>query len=55
MLTLDQATLLEQDERLLHPMQNPAAHANPVIVESGHGVWLHTADGREILDGLAGL
>ncbi|MCB0092556.1 MAG: aspartate aminotransferase family protein [Caldilineaceae bacterium] len=55
MLTVDQATLLEQDERLLHPMQNPAAHANPVIVESGHGVWLHTADDREIIDGLAGL
>ncbi len=48
-------TLLEQDKHMLHPMYHPANHQNPLVVESAEGVYLHTADGRTLLDGLAGL
>lgn len=48
--------LLEQDRaHMLHPLHHPSAHASPLIFESGHGVWLRTIDGREVIDGLAGL
>ncbi len=50
------ATLLQRDqEHLLHPLHHPSAHANALIFESGHGVWLRDVDGREYIDGLAGL
>jgi adenosylmethionine-8-amino-7-oxononanoate aminotransferase len=53
---MNQATLLEQDrEHLLHPLHHPAAHESPLIIESGHGVWLRAVDGKEYIDGLAGL
>ena len=53
---LNQATLLEQDrQHLLHPLHHPSAHEAPLIIESGHGVWLRTVDGKEYIDGLAGL
>jgi adenosylmethionine-8-amino-7-oxononanoate aminotransferase len=52
----DQKTWLERDQQhLLHPLQHPTAHQNPLIIESGHGIWLRTVDGREVIDGLAGL
>jgi adenosylmethionine-8-amino-7-oxononanoate aminotransferase len=48
--------LLEKDrEHLLHPQYHPSAHESPLIFESGHGVWLRTVDGKELIDGLAGL
>jgi putrescine aminotransferase len=51
-----QTTWLEKDQaHLLHPLHHPSALEAPLIIDSGHGVWLHTVDGREILDGLAGL
>jgi adenosylmethionine-8-amino-7-oxononanoate aminotransferase len=46
---------LEQDKNLLHPLHHPSAHQNPLIIESAQGIWLKTVDGREIMDGLAGL
>lgn len=46
---------LEQDKNLLHPLHHPSAHQNPLIIESAQGVWLKTVEGREIMDGLAGL
>lgn len=53
---IDQAALIEQDQRhLLHPLHHPDAHRAPVIVESGRGIWLKAVDGREYIDGLAGL
>ena len=53
---MDRTALLEQDrQHLLHPLHYPSAHENPLVIESGHGVWLRTTDGREYLDGLAGL
>jgi len=49
------AELLERDRALLHPLHHPSAHQNPFIFASGHGVWMRTTDGKEVLDGLAGL
>lgn len=45
----------EQDKRQLHPMQHPSTHTNPLVIERGEGVYLYTADGRKILDAMAGL
>ncbi|GJQ51741.1 MAG: aspartate aminotransferase family protein [Anaerolineaceae bacterium] len=49
------ANWLEKDKRQLHPVYHPSSHANAMVVERGEGVWLYTADGRKILDGMAGL
>ena len=52
----DQTSLLERDrQHLIHPLHHPSAHTAPVIIESGHGVWLRTVEGKEYIDGLAGL
>ena len=51
----DHATLIEQDKRQLHPLHHPSRAENPAMVTSGEGVWLHTSDGKRILDGMAGL
>ncbi len=49
-------TLLERDRRhLLHPLHHPTAHEQPLILESGAGIWLRTVDGKRYIDGLAGL
>ena len=53
---LSHTELLEQDQAyLLHPLHHPSAHENPLIFESGHGVWMRTTEGKEVIDGLAGL
>jgi adenosylmethionine-8-amino-7-oxononanoate aminotransferase len=52
---IDNATLQEQDKHQLHPLQHPNTHTNPLVIERGEGVYLYTADGRKILDGMAGL
>jgi len=52
---VDNATLQEQDKRQLHPLQHPKTHTDPLVIERGEGVYLYTADGRKILDGMAGL
>ncbi len=46
---------IERDKTVLHPLQHPSAHQDPLIVESGHGIWIRTIDGREFIDGLSGL
>jgi adenosylmethionine-8-amino-7-oxononanoate aminotransferase len=52
----DQATWLERDQRfMLHPLHYPAAHQAPLIIESGQGIYLRTVEGKEYIDGLAGL
>ncbi len=53
--TLDHQTLLEQDKRQLHPLHHPLRHSDPLIVDRAEGVWLHTTDGRDVLDAMAGL
>ncbi len=52
---MELTTILEHDQKLLHPLHHPSAHASPLVIESGHGVWLRTVDGREVIDGMAGL
>lgn len=52
---LNPTALLEKDQHMLHPLHHPSAHQAPLIIESGQGVWLRTVDGKEYIDGLAGL
>ena len=48
--------LLEKDHaHFLHPLHHPSTTAAPLIFESGHGIWLKTVEGKEYIDGLAGL
>src|SRR5579864_8721808 len=48
--------LLESDRRfLVHPLHHPEDHKAPLLVTEGKGAMLHLDDGREIIDGLAGL
>src|SRR6267143_7033400 len=48
--------LLESDRRfLVHPLHHPEDHKAPLLVEEGRGAMLHLADGRQVIDGLAGL
>ncbi len=54
-MNLDHATLIEQDKKQLHPLQHPSRHSNPAMVGKGSGVYLHTTDGRQILDAMSGL
>lgn len=52
----DYEQLLKQDQAsLLHPLHHPSALQSPLIITSGKGIWLRTVDGREYIDGLAGL
>ncbi len=50
---IDHQTLIEQDRALLHSHHFPANHRDPLIVERAERVWLHTTDGRKILDAMA--
>ena len=56
---MQQATrteFLERDQRhLIHPIHSRSVHANGHVWVSGHGAVLVDADGKEYLDGLAGL
>jgi putrescine aminotransferase len=48
--------LLDSDRRfLVHPLHHPEEHKAPLLVEEGRGAMLHLADGRQVIDGLAGL
>lgn len=54
MSTLDML-LAQDDAHLLHPLQQAASHAQPLVVESAQGIYVYTADGRRLIDGLSGL
>ncbi|MGB0387748.1 MAG: aspartate aminotransferase family protein [Ardenticatenaceae bacterium] len=54
-MNLDHTTLIEQDKKQLHPLQHPSRHSNPAMVGKGCGIYLHTTDGRQILDAMSGL
>jgi putrescine---pyruvate transaminase len=48
--------LIEKDQaHFLHPLHHPSTVQTPMIFESGHGIWLRTVEGKEYIDGLAGL
>jgi adenosylmethionine-8-amino-7-oxononanoate aminotransferase len=55
MALLDHAAIREQDKAQLHPLQHPKTHGDPLVIARAEGVYLHTADGRTLLDGMAGL
>lgn len=50
---IDHQTLVEKDRALIHSHHFPPNHHDPLIVESAERVWLHTTDGRKILDCMA--
>ena len=52
---LSESILQEFDTHQLHPLQHPSTHANAMVVERADGVYLHTPEGRKVLDGMAGL
>ena len=54
-MTTHEINWVEKDKKQLHPVYHPKSHANPLVIERGEGVWLYTADGQKILDGMAGL
>jgi putrescine---pyruvate transaminase len=48
--------ILEKDQaHFLHPLHHPSTTQSPLIFESGHGIWLRTVEGKEYIDGMAGL
>ena len=55
MTDYNHTTLIEQDKKQLHPLHHPSRADNPAMIERGDGVYLHTTDGKKILDGMAGL
>lgn len=55
MTSPNRVALLEQDRKQLHPLYHPNFHRNPLIIERAEGVYLHTSEGKKILDGMAGL
>ncbi|HYM69993.1 MAG TPA: aspartate aminotransferase family protein [bacterium] len=53
----DETQLLLQEDRrhLIHPLHHPKDHEHPLLIVEGRGAMLKDADGREYIDGLAGL
>jgi len=50
------AELLREDQQhLIHPLHHPQDHERPLLIVEGRGAMLADADGREYIDGLAGL
>ena len=48
--------LIQEDRRhLIHPLHFPKDHEHPILLVEGHGAILKDAEGREYIDGLAGL
>lgn len=48
-------TLAKQDQRLIHPMHHPDAYQDTSYFEHAEGIYLHTTDGRKVIDGMSGL
>jgi adenosylmethionine-8-amino-7-oxononanoate aminotransferase len=54
--TRDAQMLIASDRRhLIHPLHHPLDHQAPLLIVEGHGAMLRDAEGREYIDGLAGL
>ncbi len=50
------ASLIEADRRyIVHPLHHPDDHKQPLVIVEGRGAMLRDAEGREFIDGLAGL
>ena len=56
MMTVDVEKIVKSDqEHLVHPLYHPNDAKNPFVWVEGKGSILRAADGREYIDGLAGL
>ena len=47
--------LLQDDRHLIHPLQHPQDHADPVVYVRGEGATVTDIDGKTYIDGLSGL
>ncbi len=55
-MALDPAVLVKEDQdHLIHPLHHPSDHLEPMIYVRGRGAVLTDIQGREYIDGLAGL
>jgi adenosylmethionine-8-amino-7-oxononanoate aminotransferase len=55
-MALDTATLVRNDQdHLIHPLHHPSDHLEPMVYVRGRGAMLTDINGREYIDGLAGL
>ena len=55
-MALDPAVLVKDDQdHLIHPLHHPSDHLEPMIYVRGRGAVLTDIQGREYIDGLAGL
>jgi adenosylmethionine-8-amino-7-oxononanoate aminotransferase len=56
MIVAEITELLREDQQhLIHPLHYPQDHQRPMLIVEGRGAILRDADGREYIDGLAGL
>lgn len=55
-MPLEPATLIKDDqEHWIHPLHHPSEHLEPLLVVRGRGATITDIQGREYIDGLAGL
>ena len=53
-MTVDLEKIIKADQdHLVHPLFHPNDQKEPFVWVKGEGARLHTADGREFIDGLA--
>ena len=55
-MPLEPAQLVKDDQdHLIHPLHHPSDHLEPMIYVRGRGAMITDIQGREYIDGLAGL
>jgi putrescine---pyruvate transaminase len=55
-MALDPAVLVKDDQdHLIHPLHHPTDHLEPMVYVKGQGATITDINGREFIDGLAGL
>jgi putrescine---pyruvate transaminase len=55
-MPLDPATLIKDDQdHWIHPLHHPSEHLEPLLLVRGRGAVITDIQGREYIDGLAGL
>ena len=55
-MPLEPATLIKDDqEHWIHPLHHPSDHLEPLLLVRGRGATITDIQGREYIDGLAGL
>ena len=51
----DRDQVLQDDTYLIHPLQHPQDHSNPVIYVKGEGSTVTDIEGNTYIDGLSSL